>query len=44
MELLSKPAMLLVNKMDSEGAEEKYNEIREELKNIAGKCHPSIFN
>lgn len=36
--------MLLINKMDTEGADEKYKEIREDLKNIAGKCSLSIFN
>uniref|UniRef100_A0A2S2R3Y2 GTP-binding protein 10 n=1 Tax=Sipha flava TaxID=143950 RepID=A0A2S2R3Y2_9HEMI len=33
-ELLDKPAMLLINKMDTEGAKEKYLEIKDQLENL----------
>lgn len=33
-DLLNKPAMLLVNKMDTEGALEKYNEVNDQIKNL----------
>lgn len=33
-ELLDKPAMLLINKMDTEGAEEKYLEIKNQLEHL----------
>jgi len=35
-ELLDKPAMLLINKMDLPGAEEKFEEIRPHLENLKG--------
>ncbi|XP_050533736.1 GTP-binding protein 10 homolog [Daktulosphaira vitifoliae] len=33
-DLLEKPAMLLINKMDTEGAKEKYLEIQEKIENL----------
>lgn len=33
-DLLNKPSMLLINKMDSEGADDKYKEIKKKLKNF----------
>lgn len=34
--LLAKPSMILVNKMDSEGALEKFEEMRHHLKHMKG--------
>ncbi|XP_050514321.1 GTP-binding protein 10 [Diabrotica virgifera virgifera] len=34
--LLSKPAMMVINKMDTEGAVEKFQEIKEQLKHLEG--------
>lgn len=36
-ELLDKPAMLVINKMDTEGAKEKYLEIKNQLENLDGR-------
>lgn len=36
-DLMSKPSMLLINKMDTEEAVQKYDEISDKLKNIPGK-------
>lgn len=35
-DLLSKPAMLVINKMDTDGALAKFNEIESQLKNLGG--------
>ncbi|XP_018574706.1 GTP-binding protein 10 homolog isoform X2 [Anoplophora glabripennis] len=35
-DLLNKPSMLLINKMDSEGSIEKYKEIKDQLTNLKG--------
>lgn len=35
-DLLEKPSMLLINKMDTENAQEKYVEIKDSLQNISG--------
>lgn len=40
-DLLNKPAMLLVNKMDSEGAQQKYREIKSYFSNLPGIRHKS---
>ncbi|XP_045470593.1 GTP-binding protein 10 [Harmonia axyridis] len=34
-ELIDKPSLIIINKMDVEGAEEKYNQIKEDLKNLS---------
>ncbi|KAK9879465.1 hypothetical protein WA026_006535 [Henosepilachna vigintioctopunctata] len=33
--LVDKPSLLLINKMDSDGAQDKYNEIKDDLKNLS---------
>ena len=35
-ELLNKPAMLVVSKMDLRGAQHKYDEIKDQLKHLKG--------
>lgn len=35
-DLLKKPSILLINKMDTEGAKEKYIEVKKHLKNFNG--------
>lgn len=42
-ELLKKPCILLLNKIDQEGSEEKYDEIREKVLNLPGKTHITKF-
>lgn len=34
--MLNKPSMLLINKMDTENAQQKYAEIKDLLKNLPG--------
>jgi len=39
---LNKPVVLLLNKMDTEGASDKYCEIKDKIKNLSGEYHKSI--
>lgn len=36
-ELLDKPAVLVINKMDTQGSNEKYLEIKDQLENLDGR-------
>lgn len=36
-ELIEKPSLILINKMDVEGAEEKFEEIKGHLKNLSSE-------
>lgn len=42
-ELLDKPAMLVINKMDTEGAKEKYLEIKNQLENLDGRLLVGMY-
>lgn len=35
-ELITKPAMIVINKMDVDGAEKKYDEIKDHIINLSG--------
>lgn len=35
-DLLSKPAVIIINKMDTDGAKEKYKEVKDKIKNLEG--------
>lgn len=35
-DLLNKPSMILINKMDTEGAKDKYDEVKYQINNIKG--------
>ena len=42
-ELLDKPAVLALNKIDKDGSQEKLEEIMEKISNLEGKLTPETY-